>query len=144
MIRSKHHEGIIGRENILYLRSTKPIDLNTSTITATKKDVLNKENSVTHELCHVEFRSNLKVQLIASNVYRIVITSKEAAHYVVHFGGLVNPFSAFESTNVLISSDSEMDLNCTKFVELEPFKKKSVLIKEKNNNTINEEFRETS
>jgi hypothetical protein len=44
----------------------------------------------------------------------------------------------------MISSDSDMDLNCIKYVELEIFKKKPVLIKERLNSTSNQDFRETS
>lgn len=70
--------------------------------------------------------------LASKNVYALTINSKESAIYTINFGGNTNVLAEEgESITLTVSSDGEMNLNNTRFVELKIWKKKPVIIKER-------------
>ena len=73
----------------------------------------------------------LRIKFISINIYALVINSEESMILNISYKGNKNLLNKnLENIKITICSNGEMSINNTKFIEVEPYKKKPVPIKE--------------
>ena len=104
------------------------------------KDITNNFNI----LQKINEKNAIEVHLLSKNLYSILFKYGESMILNINYAGHVNPLNtSIDSTKLVISSDGALCLDNTKFLELEGFKRKPVLIKDRENEAGSHEFRES-